>query len=84
MPQIIVMADKATDRADAPVMMRERVNVSDFESDHFAAAARRASWLGGQRRPRSRAGQDRPLGGVGRPGGEASAQPPAKVVTTAS
>ncbi|MEA2159662.1 MAG: hypothetical protein QOD66_2042 [Solirubrobacteraceae bacterium] len=37
MPQIIVTADKATDRADTSVMLRERVNLSDFESDHFAA-----------------------------------------------
>lgn len=37
MPQIIVTADKLDDRVDAPVMMRERVNVADFESDHFAA-----------------------------------------------
>jgi hypothetical protein len=34
MPQIIVTADQASDEA---VMLRERVNVSDFESDHFAA-----------------------------------------------
>ncbi len=45
MPQIIVVADKATERADAPVMMRERVNVSDFESDHFAAQlVERVGW----------------------------------------
>jgi hypothetical protein len=45
MPQIIVTADKATDRADTPVMMRERVNVSDFESDHFAAQlVERVGW----------------------------------------
>jgi hypothetical protein len=37
MPQIIVTADKATDRAGTSVMLRERVNLSDFESDHFAA-----------------------------------------------
>jgi hypothetical protein len=37
MPQIIVTADKATDRADTSVMLQERVNLSDFESDHFAA-----------------------------------------------
>jgi hypothetical protein len=36
MPQIIVTADRSTDRGEAPVMLRERVNVSDFESDHFA------------------------------------------------
>lgn len=35
MPQIIVTAD---DRAEGAVMLRERVNVSDFESGHFAAA----------------------------------------------
>lgn len=37
MPQIIVMADRTDAREDAPVMLKERVNVSDFESDHFAA-----------------------------------------------
>jgi hypothetical protein len=36
MPQIIVTADESTNRDETPVMMRERVNVSDFESDHFA------------------------------------------------
>ena len=36
MPQIIVTADPA-EREEAPVMLRERVNVADFESDHFAA-----------------------------------------------
>jgi hypothetical protein len=45
MPQIIVTADKATDRADTSVMLRERVNVSDFESDHFAAQlVERVGW----------------------------------------
>jgi hypothetical protein len=34
MPQIIVTADKAEGRDDA-VMLRERVNVSDFETDSF-------------------------------------------------
>jgi len=33
MPQIIVTAD----RDEAPVMLRERVNTTDFESRHFAA-----------------------------------------------
>jgi hypothetical protein len=37
MPQIIVTADRAADPNDAPVTLRERVNVSDFESEHFAA-----------------------------------------------
>ena len=36
MPQIIVTAE-GTDRSDAAVLLRERVNVADFESDHFAA-----------------------------------------------
>jgi hypothetical protein len=33
MPEIIVTAGRAEDA----VMLRERVNVTDFESDHFAA-----------------------------------------------
>jgi hypothetical protein len=37
MPQIIVTADRATKHDDTPVMLRERVNVTDFESDHFAS-----------------------------------------------
>jgi hypothetical protein len=36
MPQITVTADRSTDRGEAPVMLRERVSASDFESDHFA------------------------------------------------
>ena len=36
MPHIIVMAERSDDGADA-VMLRERVTVADFESDHFAA-----------------------------------------------
>jgi hypothetical protein len=34
-PQIIVTADR-TDAGDGAVMLRERINVTDFESDHFA------------------------------------------------
>jgi hypothetical protein len=37
MPQIIVTADRAAGPNEVPVLLRERVNVSDFESDHFAA-----------------------------------------------
>lgn len=37
MPQIIVTADRSTDRGEGAVMLRERINVADFESDHFAA-----------------------------------------------
>ena len=36
MPHIIVTADQANDRGETTVMLRERVNVTDFESDHFA------------------------------------------------
>jgi hypothetical protein len=36
-PQIIVTADKATNLNEGAVMLRERVNVTDFDSDHFAA-----------------------------------------------
>ncbi len=35
MPQIIVMAE-GTDGTDEAVLLRERVSVADFESDHFA------------------------------------------------
>ncbi len=37
MPQIIVTADQTTDTGEGTVMLRERINVADFESDHFAA-----------------------------------------------
>ena len=47
MPQIIVIADQAAD-TDAPVMFRERVTVSDFESEHFTAQlAERLAWAVG-------------------------------------
>lgn len=36
MPQIIVKADH-TDRDEDQVMLRERINVTDFESERFAA-----------------------------------------------
>jgi hypothetical protein len=36
MPQIIVTA-AGTDSDDEAVLLRERVSVADFESDHFAA-----------------------------------------------
>jgi hypothetical protein len=45
MPQIIVTADRTDDRGEAAVMLRERVNVTDFESDHFAAQlVERVGW----------------------------------------
>jgi hypothetical protein len=37
MPQIIVTAGDAGDLTQGTVMLRERINASDFESDRFAA-----------------------------------------------
>lgn len=37
MPQIIVAADRGAAFGEGAVMFRERVNVADFESEHFAA-----------------------------------------------
>jgi hypothetical protein len=37
MPHIVVTADRSSERGDGAVMLDERVNVGDFESDHFAA-----------------------------------------------
>lgn len=36
MPQIIVIADEPTGEGQPPIMLQERVSVSDFESPHFA------------------------------------------------
>lgn len=48
MPQIIVMADRDDDRAEGTVMLRERVNVTDFESRHFASQlVERLGWAVG-------------------------------------
>jgi hypothetical protein len=48
MPQIIVMADKLSEDAEPPVLFRERVSVSDFESGHFAAQlVERLGWAVG-------------------------------------
>ena len=48
MPQIIVTADALADDAEPPIMFRERVSVSDFESDHFAAQlVERLGWAVG-------------------------------------
>jgi hypothetical protein len=37
MPQIIVTAARDGEQDGNAVMLRERINVSDFDSDHFAA-----------------------------------------------
>jgi hypothetical protein len=36
-PHIIVTADRETDPGEGAVMLRERINVADLESEHFAA-----------------------------------------------
>ena len=48
MPQIIVLADSERQRGEDAVMLRERVSVSDLESDHFAAQlVERLGWAVG-------------------------------------
>jgi len=48
MPQIIVTADGPAVDGKPPIMFRERVSVSDFESQHFTAQlAERLGWAVG-------------------------------------
>ena len=48
MPQIIVTADYPAEDGEPPIMFRERVSVSDFESQHFTAQlAERLGWAVG-------------------------------------
>jgi hypothetical protein len=43
-----VTADRPTDGGDRPIMLTERVNVSDFESEHFQAQlVERLGWAVG-------------------------------------
>jgi len=45
MPHIMVMADESHYGGEGAVMLRERVNVADFESAHFAAQlVQRLGW----------------------------------------
>ena len=66
MPQIIVTADKPSGDGEPPIMFQERVNVSDFESEHFAAQlVERLGWAVGDadevnRRTRRTSGRGRP------------------------
>jgi hypothetical protein len=47
-PQIIVLADSARQLGEAAVMLRERVSLTDLESDHFAAQlVERLGWAVG-------------------------------------
>lgn len=48
MPRIIVTADRPTVGGDRPIMLAERVSVSDFESEHFQAQlVERLGWAVG-------------------------------------
>ncbi len=48
MPQIIVTADTPNEGGQRPVMFTERVNLQDFESDHFQAQlVERLGWAVG-------------------------------------
>lgn len=48
MPQIIVTADNLDEGGEPPIMFRERVSPSDFESEHFAAQlVERLGWAVG-------------------------------------
>jgi hypothetical protein len=48
MPQIIVTAERPGGSGEEPVMFRERVNIEDFESGHFAAQlVERIGWAVG-------------------------------------
>jgi hypothetical protein len=79
MPQIIVMAD----HEDAPILHKERVNVADFESQHFATQlVERLGWAVGDADELERATPHRPA----RAGRQRPAPPrsDASVVTTAS
>jgi hypothetical protein len=56
MPQITVTADASSDSEDRAVLLRERVNVADFESHHFATQlVERLGWAVGDA-ARARAG----------------------------
>jgi hypothetical protein len=55
MPQIIVIADRPAEDGEAPVMFRERVSVSDFDSPHFAThLIERLGWAVGDADERDR------------------------------
>jgi hypothetical protein len=81
MPQIIVRADRRDRRGDGPVMLTERVNVSDFESDHFAAQlVERLGWaVSDASEVEAQAPDEAPA-----PNGSSAQRPSARVVTTAS
>jgi hypothetical protein len=60
MPHIIVTADRDSDRGEGPVMLRERISVSDLESDHFATQlVERLGWAVGDAQEAEQAGMSR-------------------------
>ncbi len=84
MPQIIVLAD----HEDAPILHKERVNVADFESQHFATQlVERLGWAVGDAAELDRVTPRRPA--ARRPASRRRSKPrsqrsDASVVTTAS
>jgi hypothetical protein len=85
MPQIIVTADRGSEEA---VMLCERVNVTDFESDHFARQlVERIGWAVNDAHEAEMDTEEEtevrdPDHEVA--SGDAAGYPPASVVTTAS
>jgi hypothetical protein len=68
MAQIIVTADSANDRSEGAVMLRERINVVDLESDHFAAQlVERLAWALSGTGPQGREGRRAGAGRSGSP-----------------
>lgn len=72
MPQIIVRADRRDRHNEGPVMLTERVNVSDFESEHFAAQlVERLGWaVSDASEMEEQAADDRPAPSYETPAGE--------------
>jgi hypothetical protein len=80
MPQIIVTADQTDGREDGAVMLRERVTLADFESDHFTwQLVERLGWAVGD----AHHAEQQPAEQHGEPRRD-QARDSASVVTTAS
>ena len=61
MPQIIVAAGDAAEPGEGTVTLRERINVTDFESDRFAAnLLERLGWAVDDAADVEQRGPDRP------------------------
>jgi hypothetical protein len=80
MPQIIVTADTADEQGEGAVMLRERINVSDFESNTFGQRlVERLGWAVGDAQEAERQTAEN-----GDPGEPTDYSRSASVVTTAS